>query len=418
MDETRTEAVPTRAVIAADPVAVTVLHSPDGDVVGRTVTVGRRLVIGREPQGAHVLGLRDPGLSRTHLQLERRRGSERFGVVDLESKNGTFVDGAAVTRCGASPGTVVRAGGTVLWVGAPPVEVADRGGLGRAPAWADAVRVVDRVAESDLGVLLVGETGTGKEVAAARLHAGSRRRGPLEAVNCAAIPPDLAESLLFGHVAGAFTGAVAARDGHFVLADRGTLFLDELGELPLPVQAKLLRVLETGRIRPVGGGRERRVDVRLVAATCVDLDAAVGEGEFRQDLFARLAGVVVRMPPLRERRLDILDLARHFLAEAGCGLPLDAVFAEGLVRHDWPHNVRGLRTAMRRVALLADGDVLDAAALAVALPEARVDDTPEVVVLLREHRGNVAAIAAAVGKDRKQVYRWLQREGLDPADYR
>ncbi len=421
MDETRTRATAAAPASSPDAVALTVLHAPDPADVGQVVQVGRRLTLGRHPRDTPSLALADPDVSRQHLRLERRRGSARVGVVDLDSKNGTFVEGERVTRKGVAPDVVIRAGGSVLWLGAVPAELPSRGGLGRSRAWAESVRVVDRVAPSELGVLLVGETGTGKEVLATRLHTVSGRTGRLEALNCAAIPTELAESLLFGHAAGAFTGATTAREGHFVRADGGTLFLDELGELPLPVQAKLLRVLETGRVRPVGGGRERRVSVRVIGATCADLERSVADGGFRQDLLARLAGVVVRVPPLRERRADIPLLARHLLREAGCERALDADFVEGLLRHDWPDNVRGLRTAMRRVALLSDGPVLDAAALAHAVPAkpaVQEEARPDLEALLREHRGNVAAVASALGKDRKQVYRWLKRAGLDAASFR
>jgi DNA-binding NtrC family response regulator len=341
-------------------------------------------------------------------------------VVDLDSKNGTLVDGERVSRRGLPADSVIVVGGTVLWIGPPPVEVPDHGGQGHSEPWASVCRTLDRAAPTDTTVLLVGETGTGKEVAARRVHRLSGRRGTFRAVNCAAIPAEIAETLLFGHVAGAFTGAAGARDGHFVAADRGTLFLDELGELPKPVQAKLLRVVETGAVLPVGGMRERRVDVRIVAATCTDLTAAVSDGAFRQDLYARLAQVPVHMPRLSQRRLDVPMLARTFLAEAGCERPMTAAFVSALLDHGWPSNVRELRSVMRRVALLSDAPVLDVDALDLEGPRpgGTADPQTRLPALLSEHAGNVARVAEALGKDRKQVYRWLKKLGLKPEDYR
>ena len=286
------------------------------------------------------------------------------------------------------------------------------------------MRVLQRVGPSTLGVLIQGETGVGKEVAAQRLHSSSGRSGPLEVVNFAAIPGELAESALFGHVPGAFTGAQRAHDGHFRAAHRGTLFLDEVAELALPLQAKLLRALETGTIRPVGAGRDVQVELRVVAATHVDLERAMQEGRFREDLYSRLAGVVVRLAPLRQRRRDVLPLARRFMGE---GAPRWSVaFAEALVLHSWPRNVRQLRNELARILLLAEPDeVLQPSLLSVepgpaSVPAARSarPERAELERLLREHSGRVAAVARALGRDRKQVYRWLKRAGLDPDAYR
>ena len=423
MDETRTAGPRIVAADAPIPIAVTVLHSPDSGVLGLSRRIERRFTVGRRGGDGLDLPIDDPALSRSHLRIERRRGARRVGVVDLGSKNGTFVAGVPVQRVGVDPGTAVVVGDTVLWIGAPPEVVPERGGLGSSPAWAAVCRTVDRVAPTTATVLLVGETGAGKEVAARRLHRGSGRKGDFRAVNCAAIPVALAESLLFGHTAGAFTGAKRAQDGQFVAADGGTLFLDELGELPMPVQAKLLRVVETGGVLPVGGLRERPVDVRLVAATCVELGQAVTDGRFRRDLYARLAQVPVRLPPLRERPLDIPLLARAFLDEAGCSRPWTAGFVCRLLEHPWTLNVRGLRSAMQRVALLYDGEVIEADALgepdrASGLEPRGDDPLARLPALVEAHRGNIARVAEALGKDRKQVYRWVRRLGIDLDDYR
>ncbi len=224
-------------------------------------------------------------------------------------------------------------------------------------AIAETARLVDRVAPSDATVLLTGESGTGKELLARRIHARSpRRQGPFVAVNCGAIPRELLESELFGHVRGAFTGAVRDHKGRFEQAARGTLFLDEIGELPMDLQPKLLRALETGSVDPVGGSAPRPVDVRIVAATNRDLAVEAAADRFRSDLFFRLAVVEVRVPALRERPEDIPVLVEHFLEKWGGGrrfkVAPDALRA--LRSAPWPGNVRELENACRRFCLLAD----------------------------------------------------------------
>jgi DNA-binding NtrC family response regulator len=230
-----------------------------------------------------------------------------------------------------------------------------------------------RMAASEAGVLLVGESGTGKEVAARAVHAASRRRGgPFVAINCAAVPEALLESELFGHVRGAFTDARSDRAGLFAHAAGGTVFLDEIGDLPIALQPKLLRVLEERRVRPVGGDHEVTVDVRVVAATHRDLDALAREGRFRDDLYYRLNVLRVTLPPLRARGDDILALASRF-AERAClqdgraGLGFDDEVARMLLGHAWPGNVRELRNCMDHAVALATGEHI------------AVDDLPDAV---------------------------------------
>ena len=218
--------------------------------------------------------------------------------------------------------------------------------------------VVSKVADTDATVLISGESGTGKELVARAIHAQSSRRGaPFVAVNCAAIPRDLLESELFGHVKGAFTGAIRDKAGKFQLADGGTIFLDEVGELPLDLQPKLLRALQERSVEPVGGSHPQKLDVRVVAATNVDLEKALDEGMFREDLYYRLAVIPVHLPPLRERREDIPLLIRRFLARSGS--PAPSVSAEALAileNYPWPGNVRELRNAIERAVIMAKGD--------------------------------------------------------------
>ncbi len=241
--------------------------------------------------------------------------------------------------------------------------------IGRSAAMQEIYRTMARLVSTDLTVMISGESGTGKELVARALHDyGKRWRGPFVAVNMAAIPRDLIESELFGHEKGAFTGATNRSVGRFAQAQAGTLFLDEIGDMPPEAQTRLLRVLQEGEYTSVGGRETIRTDVRIVAATHRDLRQHIRQGLFREDLFYRLNVVPIRMPPLRERREDVPDLARHFLAQAAEeGLPEKAIDGPGferLRRHDWPGNVRELENMMRRIAALYAEEVIGEAVLA------------------------------------------------------
>ena len=285
-------------------------------------------------------------------------------------------------------------------------------------------------ADSDATVLVLGETGTGKELVARALHRNSvRAERPFVAVNCAAIPADLMESELFGHVKGAFTGAVSDRAGRFREAQGGTLFLDEVGDMPLPTQAKILRALQEREITPVGASRALPVNVRIIAATHRDLPDAVRQGRFREDLWYRLQVVPVHLPPLRERLGDVLLLAEHFLRQGGGASPkrLGADAARLLLAHDWPGNVRELRNAMERAALLCPGPVIgpEHIGLQPAAANGPAIDwngplAPAVAQLEREMvtralaatMGNRAEAARRLGLSRQQLYRKLAEFGL------
>jgi PAS domain S-box-containing protein len=251
--------------------------------------------------------------------------------------------------------------------------------LGKSPALMEALQDIDRVAAADTAVLILGETGTGKERLARAIHAASPRRGkPLIKVNCAAIPATLIESELFGHERGAFTGATARRDGRFALADGGTIFLDEVGELPLELQPKLLRVLQEGEFEPVGGTATRRVDVRVVSATNRDLDQMVRAGTFREDLYYRLNVFPIRVPPLRVRGDDIVLLAEAFVAQAarktGRPVTLSEDDCRRLCAYDWPGNIRELQNVVERAVLTSRDGRLN---LDRALPESTSRRRPE-----------------------------------------
>ena len=292
-------------------------------------------------------------------------------------------------------------------------------------------------------VLILGESGTGKELVARAIHCSSpRASGPFIAVNCASVPGDLAESILFGHARGAFTGAVAEHKGCFELADGGTLFLDEIGDMASALQAKLLRVLEDGQVMPVGASQSRRVDVRVVAATNADLDDKVGEGAFRQDLYFRLARYVVEMPPLRDRVEDIGLLAHHFLslfaAEMGVPAPsLTPAALELLEGHSFPGNVRELKNMIERALIDSGGQPLEpahfrlsgrtprrsllASAPAQGLPPSAVPprmplnlEAAEQALIqraLQETQGNIVEAARLLGVNRSRIYRRFRHPG-------
>jgi DNA-binding NtrC family response regulator len=305
--------------------------------------------------------LEDRFVSALHCRIYHDRG--RLRVKDLGSTNGTFVDGLRVADAELGEGSRLKVGGVELRVdtdaprGAPSLP----GLVVRDPALAPVLRLLERAAPSMLPVMVLGESGTGKEVAARAVHELSQRaRGPFVPVNCGAIAHDLAEAELFGHEKGAFTGAVGSAPGAFGAADGGTLFLDEIGDLPLPLQVKLLRALEAGEVKPVGAARPRPIEVRVVCATHQDLQRRVREGTFREDLYYRLRGVTVELPPLRARPRDIVPLAEHFLPR---GYSLSADARAALLGHRWPGNVRELRHVVQLGAVLCQGNVVRAASL-------------------------------------------------------
>jgi DNA-binding NtrC family response regulator len=284
------------------------------------------------------------------------------------------------------------------------------------PASENALALACQVARSDIPVLVTGPNGAGKERYAEIIHANSLvRNGPFIALNCGALPAELIEAELFGAEAGAYTGANKPREGKFEAADGGTLFLDEIGTLPLAGQVKLLRVLETGRFQRLGSNRERSVKVRIVSATNANLQALIADGRFREDLFYRLNGIELRLPPLAQRPRDILPLARHFLP-AGKRLGDDAERA--LQRHAWPGNVRELRNAVQRAALLSRSDTIAAADLAlptsqdVAVAGGDEPDRATIEAALDRNGGVLAQAAADLGLSRQALYRRLDRLGI------
>jgi DNA-binding NtrC family response regulator len=290
---------------------------------------------------------------------------------------------------------------------------------------------IRRVAPSQARVLILGENGTGKELIARAVHRHSARsRAPFVRVNCAAIPRDLFESELFGHERGAFTGATARRRGKFVRADGGTVFLDEVGEIPLELQPKILRVLESGELEPVGSEREVRVDVRILAATNRELEKDVEQGRFREDLYYRLRVVTLEAPPLRHRKADIPALVEHFLRLA-CRenhLPIKTLAPEALARldaHDWPGNVRELRNLIERLVILTPGERIEDDDVRDSLPTARGPAVPPsgagnartlretMEALERDHGWKMTATARELGLERSHLYKKLKALGIE-----
>lgn len=291
-------------------------------------------------------------------------------------------------------------------------------------------------AESDANLLITGESGTGKELFAEFIHAHSSRSGnPFVAINCSAIPTELLESELFGHTRGAFTGADRNRQGLFVSADGGTVLLDEIGDMPLQLQAKLLRVLQEGKVRPLGTHEHIDIDIRVISATHVDLERAIAERGFREDLFYRINVVGLHIPPLRERREDILLLTEFFLAEIArrASKPEKTLSAEALgllLGYDWPGNVRQLQNVTERLFALSRGPVIPEALVQQALP---VDAPPRVcslsdarrnferqylVQLLAATNGNMTQAAELAARNRSDLHKLVKRHAINPADFR
>ena len=400
------------------------------------------------------LKLSDPSVSRHHCVISVR--AKGYQLADLGSTNGTLVVGIGVEKAWIKPGTIIDIGHTRLRFDVLDDRVREtlaseeRWGraLGRSQGMRRIFALMPRLAATDSTVLLEGETGTGKSLLADVLHdASPRRAAPFMVVDCGAIPPTLIESELFGHEKGAFTGAVGARRGVFEAAAGGTVFLDEIGELPIDLQPRLLRALEDRVVRRVGGNEQVKLDVRLLAASNRDLRQEVNRGRFRSDLFYRLATVRLRVPPLRERRDDIAVLACHFWAQFA-GDPGAAPPAELLadwLKREWPGNVRELRSAVERAVLFDDPAIWAEISTTISLPEeraldARGPDAPALAFddaasfrvakeravgdwerayvreLVRRHDGNLSRAARAARMDRNHLRELLRRHGVTAQD--
>jgi len=396
-------------------------------------------LIGRDP--ACAVRLEGNDVSRRHAAIRRTSAESALKIADLESRNGIRVNGHAVPSAELGCGDVVRVGG---WVGVLAASLGEfteiaPGLLGGAVLQA-AVAPLRQAAPSNLTIVLEGETGTGKEIVTRNVHAWSGRPGPLVAVNCAALPEGLAEGELFGYRRGAFTGADRASPGFFRSAEGGTLLLDEVSDLPLPLQAKLLRVLQEGEVQPLGEIRPVPVDVRIVVASQQSLMDAVREGRFRADLLARLDGITVRLPPLRQRKEDVPHLFSHMLREwtKGRAPAVECDLVERLCVHDWPFNVRELVQLVRQLLVLHSGESLlraehlparigmlvdepgTAAPAGKGSPRMEaaravgdVVELPALLAALRAAGGNVARAAAMLGVTRQRAYRLMESHAVN-----
>jgi DNA-binding NtrC family response regulator len=410
------------------------------DARGRhTREIGETLVLGGA-DGVELV-IDDPAVSRLHAELEPLDSG--LWVRDLESRNGTFVQGVRVSRACIPEDGHLRVGATDVTVSyapqATPVEIWPEGRFGPMVGTSVPMRELfarlARVARSEATVLIQGETGTGKEVAARAIHEASPRAGePFVIIDCGALPESLLEAELFGHARGAFTGAVEARAGAIEAADGGTVFLDEVGEVPLAMQPKLLRVLESRTVRRVGETAHRPVNVRFLSATNRDLRTMVNTRAFREDLYFRLAVLPVTIPPLRERPADILALVHHFLPKESLSAVTPQMVRE-LTARPWLGNVRELRNFVERALALGPREALELSAPALdsdaaqgqirlpaallTLPYKEVRERALLAIerdyvkgLLERHDRNISEAAEAAGLNRTYLYRLVAKHGL------
>ncbi|MBL9106736.1 MAG: sigma 54-interacting transcriptional regulator [Myxococcales bacterium] len=401
----------------------------DAGALSRGLPVGAGVVLGRCSSPA--LALDDARISREHCAVAHDGAS--WSIRDLDSRNGTFVDGAR------SRGEALRIGPRTLRIGHCVLlplahlrgDVALEDGVVVGPRLRAARSEIAAAAALGRALLVTGGTGSGKELAARHFHRGGpTAAGPFVPVNCAAIPRELAERLLFGTVRGAYSGATAAAEGYVQAADGGVLFLDEIGELDLDIQAKLLRFLETGEVYAIGATRPRRVDVRVCLATHRDLRAMVQARRFREDFYFRIAQPHVALPPLCERPEEVPWHVERAIAGLDAGLRAHALLVEGCLLRPWPGNVRELRAAVQAAALRARksgrervelddlaadvGRAIDDPQDGTIVAADHLADRQQVLAALRAEGGNVARSARTLGVHRNQLRRWLAQQSIDP----
>jgi sigma-54 dependent transcriptional regulator, acetoin dehydrogenase operon transcriptional activator AcoR len=476
---------PTGAPEAGAPVLVAVLRAEEplapsqrwslADVDEVRIGRGKGPLVALHHGTALIVRVPDGWASTEHARLVREH--DRTILYDNGAKNGTFRQGERVSHAALSDGDVIEIGHTFFVYRESQPPAPDVGLAGSAhgnvlltmqPRLAELFARLAHAASASLPLLIIGETGTGKELVARSVHTRSGRPGAFVPVNCGAIPSGLVESELFGHRKGAFSSATEDRPGLVPASDRGTLFLDEIGELPASAQVTLLRTLQEGEVRPVGATQARRVDLRVVAATHRNLEAMVLAGQFRADLLARLQGLTFQLPPLRERREDMgLIVGSLLTRHAGDrrNVALSHAMARALFSREWRRNVRELELWLAGALALATGSApLEAPAgpsysegaakssppsaqqpaskssppsaqqpASKSSPPSTQQATPAsmrelseedrarrdaIAELLTRYGGNVAAVARELGKGREQVYRWVERYGLDPEAYR
>jgi transcriptional regulator with PAS, ATPase and Fis domain len=424
-----------------------------GHVEAVNIGRGPREATRAEEASVRRLDLRVPDrwMSGTHATLTRVLG--RFVLEDRGSKNGTILNGTPTTRAELQDGDVFELGHTFFVyrdaVATDPDEPEDLLATDLRAAAPGLVtlqsplrrqfRMLGQVAASTVAVVIRGDSGTGKELCARAVHKLSGRSGAFVAINCGALPDTLVESELFGYKKGAFSGANEDRPGLIRSGDRGTVFLDEIGDLPLPAQAAFLRALQEQEVVPVGGTKPVPVDFRLCAATHRDLDKLAQRGEFRGDLLARISGFTITLPPLRERREDlgliVGTLLRRLHPERAESVTFSCEAARALFAHEWPLNVRELEKSLQAAVVLAADEPVAVWHLPESVRAAALDGSSsggkekplseedralraDLEARFREHKGNISAVARAMGKARMQIQRWVKRLGLDPESYR
>jgi DNA-binding NtrC family response regulator len=385
-----------------------------------------------------VITLPDEFMSSSHAHL--KVGVASCVVTDMGSKNGTLVNGKTITSNELKDGDLVEVGQALLLyrsnMQTPAGTAADATSSDLAsapiglhtliPVLAQAFADLARAASSLAPVLIYGPTGSGKELLARSVHQLSKRTGSFVAVNCGAIPTEVVESELFGHVAGAFSGAASDRKGLFEAAHKGTLFLDEIGELPQRAQVALLRVLQEREVTRVGSTEPIPIDTRVVAATHRDLLEDLRQGRFREDLYSRLCGFRLALPALEDRIADfgiILAAVLRRLGKQAGEVHFSAAAARTLLQHGWPRNIRELHKRLEVALALAIDGQIEVRHLRLTEPDSELsadaeERRTELLILVKEHKGNVTRVAQTMGKKRQQVQKWLKRFGIDPADYR
>jgi transcriptional regulator with GAF, ATPase, and Fis domain len=471
MQEFGGSAGPTPSGRGPQPGLVLLYTEQFGDLPSAFPFTTGRMVIGRDPSADICVPVN--AVSRSHAEFIWRDGV--WVLRDLGSRNGTILDGRLVNEATLETTQEIRVGDAIFKFvdkhselffpyridgsmlanhqrrASTPSQLVGGYQMDRIAA------EIERIAPTELSVIVLGESGTGKEVVARELHRLSGRRGQFCAVNCAAIPATLIESELFGYKRGAFSGADRDKPGLVRMAHGGTLLLDEIGDMPLSAQTKLLRLLQSKEVFPVGATAAEHVDVRVVCATHRDLTRLQSEGRFREDLYARLNEYQLFLPPLRERKEDIYVLTRTFLARYGRPeLKPSFLFMTAMVHYDWQYNVRELEACIKRGIALAEAPLLEEKLLPEPIREAMNDygqphdgkpsdrrapmsvDTPitapaavalsstrggipsdaELRALLEAHKGNVAAVGRQLGKARMQIHRWMRRYGIEVDDYR
>ncbi len=441
---THTLVVENRTTLKVRKCRLTVSAGPDQ--TKELISDKERIRIGAHSSNDLVLS-EDRTASRHHFEIQyTERG---YLLVDLNSTNGTFLDGRRIERAYLSPGSQMRAGSSTLTFSPIDEEVTvepDRDGqlggmVGQSVKMRQIFGLIKKIAPMDVSVVIQGETGTGKELVARAIHENSsRKKGPMVVLDCGAIPPNLIESELFGHEKGAFTGAINSRPGAFERANGGTIFLDELGELRLDLQPKLLRVLENREVRRVGGNEVLEVDVRLIAATNRDLVKEIQAGNFREDLYFRLSVIGIQLPPLRQRRDDIPHILRKELSDPEIVSKHGRKhFSPGalsvLQAYPWPGNIRELMNVLSHVLTFTDGDEIDASHLPARVQGQQKEqplpfnehlsfkDAKEqllenfereyITQVLRRCDGNISRAARESGLHRKSIERLVKKYTLD-----